>query len=93
MSGWSSTSGVRLDAWVHDLQGDLNRDVEMLEVFVLEFTRLVLASFVEGKELKSRKCCASRVPKLTELSSPVLMHVRRDPCHQREHVWLDEELR
>jgi hypothetical protein len=53
MSGWSSMSGVRLGARVRNLQGDSNRDVEMLEVFVLEFRRLVLASFVESKELKS----------------------------------------
>lgn len=52
---------------MHDLQGDSNHDVEMLEMFVLEFRRLVLASFVESEELKSSKCFASRVPKLTEL--------------------------
>jgi hypothetical protein len=43
------------------------RNVEMLEVFVLEFRRLVLASFVESKEMKLSKCLASRVPKLTKL--------------------------
>jgi hypothetical protein len=35
MSGWSSMSGVRLGARVHDLQGVFNRDVEMSEVLVL----------------------------------------------------------
>ena len=86
MSGWSSTSGVRLGARVRDLQGDSNRNVEVLEVFFLEFRRLVLASFIERKELKSRKCFASRVPKLTKLSSPILMHVHHNLCNQGEHV-------
>jgi hypothetical protein len=89
MSGWSSTSGVKLGARVRDLQGDSNCNVEMLDVFVLKFRRLVLESFIEGKELKSRKCCASRVPKLTELSSPVLMHVHRNPCHNENmYDWM-----
>jgi hypothetical protein len=35
MIGWSSTSGVRLGALVHDLQGDSNHDVEILRVFFL----------------------------------------------------------
>jgi hypothetical protein len=86
MSGWNSTSGVKLGALVRDLQGDSNRDIEMLEVFVLKFRRLVLESFSEGKKLNSSKCCASRVPKLTELSPPVLMHVHHNPCDQRKHV-------
>lgn len=86
MSGWSSTSGVTLGARVHDLQGDSNRDVEMLEVFVLEFRLLVLALFVESKELKSIKCFASWVPKLTKLSSPVFMHVHHNPYSQGKHV-------
>jgi hypothetical protein len=41
MSGWSSTSGVRLGARLHDLQGNSNRNVEMLGVFSYEFRRLV----------------------------------------------------
>jgi hypothetical protein len=67
---------------VHDLQGDLSRDVEMLGVFVLQLRRLVLASFVESKELESRKWFACGVPKLTKLSSPVLMHVHHNPCNE-----------